>query len=409
MTTEEQQKEDYYINLGILAGQIFTPNSPIDKRDLFSGRTAQMRSVTDVIFQKGQHAIIFGERGVGKTSLAKVLQEFLPNKTELLVTMANCNSADDFLSVWRKIFDGITYSKRNTGIGYMMHEQTELFSPSAYLKDTDDVPHQVFKALQEIPNAVKPVIIIDEFDKLSENVRPLFADFIKNLSDQSLSTTIVLTGVGESVTELIHDHQSVSRSLIQIPMPRMTQQEIAGILTKGIDKLDNMTISDTALSKIIVLTKGLPHYAHLIGLFVTRDALDHHSKRIDDGNVENAINKAIEGCQYSIKTNYYTSIRSTKKISLFEDVLLACAMAELDELGEFSAGDLRTPMFKITGSKYDIPAYAQHLSEFCDIKRGNILLKTGERKRIRYKFTDPLMQPYIIMKGIERGKQILIP
>ena len=55
----------------------FSPGAPIDKKSLFAGRTAQVISVIQAIVQRGQHVVLFGERGVGKTSLAAVLYEFL--------------------------------------------------------------------------------------------------------------------------------------------------------------------------------------------------------------------------------------------------------------------------------------------------------------------------------------------
>jgi hypothetical protein len=36
-------------------------------------------------------------------------------------------------------------------------------------------------------------------------------------------------------------------------------------------------------------------------------------------------------------------------------------------------------------------------------KRGSILKKTGERRRYRYRFINPLMQPFIIIYGISTG------
>ena len=55
------------------AGKVFTPAVPVSERELFSGRIDQLRRVFDAINQHGQHAIIFGERGVGKTSLANII------------------------------------------------------------------------------------------------------------------------------------------------------------------------------------------------------------------------------------------------------------------------------------------------------------------------------------------------
>lgn len=120
--------------------------------------------------------------------------------------------------------------------------------------------------------------------------------------------------------------------------------------------------------------------------------------------VNQAIAKAIEDAQQSIRNAYYDAIRSPRKDNLFADVLLACALAKTNELGYFAAQDVRQPIRGITGKNYDIPTFAQHLNEFSEIKRGRILQKTGDRRRYRYRFSDPLMQPYVIMQGVVSGK-----
>src|SRR5947209_1144915 len=52
---------------------VFKPTTPINSFDLFCGRQNESRSLVAAVNQNGQHAILFGERGVGKTSLANIL------------------------------------------------------------------------------------------------------------------------------------------------------------------------------------------------------------------------------------------------------------------------------------------------------------------------------------------------
>ena len=53
-------------------GEVFTPSAPIDRLRLFAGRDQQRLAVLDAILQRGRHAVLFGERGVGKTSCANI-------------------------------------------------------------------------------------------------------------------------------------------------------------------------------------------------------------------------------------------------------------------------------------------------------------------------------------------------
>jgi energy-coupling factor transporter ATP-binding protein EcfA2 len=401
-----QEEEAQFNQLAILAGQVFKPNTPISGAELFSGRISQIRRVLDVIFQQGQHAIIFGERGVGKTSLANVFSSFIPaenSKHNLLSTRINCDLKDTFTSVWRKVVEEMQLTGETKSIGFKPNTEQKSFGVNDFFPNDTIRPDEVRRALTQLSNNFLPVIVIDEFDRLKEDVRKIFADLIKTLSDYESVATIILIGVGENVTQLINDHQSVSRAMAQVQMPRMGVLEIREIINSRMSRL-KMTIDEDAISRISLLSMGLPHYCHLIGLHATRDALDNNSMTIKESNILAAIKKAIEDSQHTIKTNYLKAIRSLKKDNLFTDVLLSCALAETNELGEFSGQDVRTQMPRVTGKQYEIPAFAQHLKEFSEIKRGKVLIKSGEKRLYRYKFADPLMQPYIIMKGFLDNK-----
>ena len=122
MATEIQQKtpitDSEWDALYYKVTDVFQPNRPIDSKELFSGRIYQIRRIVDVINQKGQHAMIFGERGVGKTSLANVFAYFVPtDHHNLLSARINGDRADDFDTIWRKVFDELNFTQRKS-IGF---------------------------------------------------------------------------------------------------------------------------------------------------------------------------------------------------------------------------------------------------------------------------------------------------
>ncbi len=171
----------------------------------------------------------------------------------------------------------------------------------------------------------------------------------------------------------------------------------------GLTRLE-MTASDSAVKQISKLAQGLPHYAHLLGLHSVRAALAKSTDEVGVVAVREAIDTSIKNSSMSIRTAYETAIRSARKENLFSDVLLACALAPTSDLGVFAAQDLRDPLKTITKKRYEIPTYAQHLNEFCMPKRGPILQKTGTSRLYRYRFVNPLMQPFVIMKGLQANR-----
>src|SRR4051794_10335809 len=94
--------------LAIRVGTVFTPAAPINRNELFAGRKDQLLRVLDAINQRGQHAVIYGERGVGKTSLANILTVHLRAPNGILIAPhVTCAKGDDYSSIWRKVFTEI--------------------------------------------------------------------------------------------------------------------------------------------------------------------------------------------------------------------------------------------------------------------------------------------------------------
>lgn len=383
--------------LSLEVGRVFTPSAPIDDRELFAGRTEQVRKVLDAVNQKGQHAIIFGDRGVGKTSLANVLASFIP-PGYMVTRRINCDKGDSYNSVWRKVFEEFQRSEVATVAGFGGVGHPARVDASAEIISPDVVRRQ----LESWSKESLPILIIDEFDRVEDSYRSIFADTIKSLSDNAVGATVILVAVADSVDQLITEHESIQRALVQIKMPRMSRDEIQQIVHKVANI--GMTIDSEAVERISVLAQGLPHYAHLLSLHASRAALDQLSLHITPQILDIAVTNAIEAAQQSIRSAWHQAIVSARKDNLFADVLLSCALASTDDMGTFAAQDVREPMRVVTGKPYEIPAFAQHLNEFSDAKRGNILKKQGQNRRFRYRFTNPLMPPFVIMKGFADKK-----
>lgn len=383
--------------------QVFTPAVPINEQELFAGRAGQIEKAIDAINQRGQHAVVYGERGVGKTSLANVLSSRLVSHSgeQAIAPRVNCDATDDFASLWRKVLTRITLAEtsQEPGFGGVSQEKTRT-GAEVFAAGTHATPDAVRDLLVRLGQGRPLLVIFDEFDRLTDQpARRTLADTIKALADDAVPATIVVVGVADTVRELIAEHESIGRSLIQIPMPRMGPKELGELLDKGTRKL-GMGLEPGARRKIVALSQGLPPYTHRLALHATRSAIRDRRRTITEADTRLAIRDAVDNAQQSLRDDYRKAVSSPQTGNLFGQVLLACAKAKTDDFGYFAAGDVRKPMSQIMGKPYEIPSFARHLSSFCLAERGRVLRKEGARHRFRYRFTDPLMQPFVIMKGI---------
>ena len=378
--------------------QAFTPGAPVNNGDLFAGRLPQMQKIFSATGQPGFHVVLFGERGVGKTSLANVTSRAMADSGLVTVAKVTCDAGDNFTSVWRKALREISFNSSRHPIGFTATPEAFQVPLADYLPSVAN-PDDVRRLLEAASQKRSVLIVLDEFDRIKDRQSAtLISDTIKGLSDYGVSATILIIGVADSVEQLIEGHQSIERALVQIPMPRMSNEEIRQILDKGSQKL-NINFNVEAQERIIELAQGVPFIAHLLGLHSAEAAIRADSSSINGSFVRAGMETSLAQWHESIKRAYHAAVKSHQPGNIYREVLLACALAPLDELGYFAAGDVRGPLTSIVGRDLDIPNFAQHLKAFCEDERGPVLAREGQLRRWRYRFVSPLMRPYVVMRG----------
>jgi Cdc6-like AAA superfamily ATPase len=385
---------------GFMLGTIFKPASPVNREDLFAGRSRQVRDVVDVTNQPGLHAVLYGERGVGKTSLANVILLKLRNpSSEIIAPQINCMTHDSYSDIWKRVFEEIDFKAKQKHVDLVKSAKKILAEYTGPFSDAI-TPDIVRRVLYTLGQEKIIIVTLDEFDTLErDDARAMMSDTIKFLSDRVVPATIIIIGVADDAESLIKNHRSLERCLKQILMQRMSDKEIEIIVTQGLGKA-GMTIGQNAVDEIARLSRGLPHYAHLLGLYSGRVAIDNRKLAVSNEHVQTAITRAIGEAQATIKSDYSKATTSSRQEALYKHVLLACAIAETDDVGWFYPKDVRKPLGRILGRPYKIEAFARHLHAFCEETRGTMLIKDESSARPRFRFDNPLLQPYILIRGI---------
>lgn len=372
--------------------ETFTPGPPINEVALFAGRRDVIQRLQDTTIERARHAIIFGERGVGKTSLANIFHKDLNTRNRRIVEInINADTRDSFDSLWRKVFRRIIRSDGRS---------------TADLDYTGPIePDHVILEMEKFGQIDAPVIIIDEYDRVEdEECRVLMTNVIKGLTNIKTNPTIVLVGVAKDILDLIRDHASISRNLVQIPMKRMSPEEINDVIVSRVRRL-RLRITSDAVWRITHFSSGLPFYAHSLGKYSALKAIESEKMDISEGTVLSAIDDCMADVDYTITEGYTRATeRIYSKANIYAQVLAACALAETNNLGQFNTTSVLVPLRSIMEDpEYKIATFSFSLNEMCGPERGGVFIRSGARRVYQYQFTEAAMQPYVIMKSLKEG------
>jgi vacuolar-type H+-ATPase subunit F/Vma7 len=266
------------------------------------------------------------------------------------------------------------------------------------------VPDDVIRELSRRPFNASPVIIFDEFDLVTDTkTKSLMSHTIKSLTESSVGATVILVGIARDIETLVAEHKSVERIVAEIKMPRMSKDEMNEILDKRLPPL-GMRLEGDARWKIIALARGLPEYVHVLGRESAVRAIQNRRLIIKEEDVDKAIETFLNDSDRTAYAKYREATDSNKPNAHYKQILLASALTKTsDEDATFAPKDVIEPARMILGTKVEIANFQSHLNAFATPARGNILERSGKERAYRYKFADPKMQPYVIMRGITDG------
>lgn len=406
-----KRKQQSIANSGVR--DVFTPFSPIKRSELLSGRESEISSLLGSISTPGQHALVYGDRGIGKSSVANIVCELAKDLQNLRVYIKKCSSFDDFTSIVSDLLADNGHNVlciettnehneskgANVGIpafGANLSSTRKKFDKLSLSRQFSS-PSWVAKELQDC----KSLLVIDEADVLAgEDTKLKLAEFIKHLSDYESSLKVLLVGISKTGHDLINNHRSVERCLKEIFLPPIGITELRNIVETGAQRL-NISFDDAVIDDIVDISGGYPHFVHLIALKCAEEIIVKNERSVNSSVLSEALKIAVEFSEGGLRRAYEEAIRKNTDNS--RKILLGAALCHpkgflVSELLEMTNEVVDKSIKKITISNC--------LSRWSSGKQTAILIKIG---RGHYRFSDPRLMSYIKMvNGFTYDEQSLI-
>lgn len=338
----------------------FTPHMPIRSADLFFGRQKEVGALIEHLNTPGQHALLFGDRGVGKSSLANIAAELLLKRfIDGDLYQKRCDSTDTFVTVVAAPLAAVgidveqlsrTESVARSGganigipgVGAKLDSQSTTSKGFASGRDLAS-PSWVAERLEKMEG----LILVDEVDALGDpRDRHLLAELVKQLSDRGAALKVLLVGIADTGADLMAGHPSVNRCLKETHLKRMSDSELRSIIEGG-EKKAGLVFREAAKSRIVKVSSGYAHFTHLLALKSAEDAVASKKRYISVSDVVASTRRAVDDAEGSLKRAYDESTRSHQTE---EYRRIVCAAAECGA-DEFTAAELRAAYEALWGGR----------------------------------------------------------
>jgi hypothetical protein len=373
------------------AREVFTPHQPIQPGYMLAGRVTEIGRIVQVLNTPGQHALLYGDRGVGKSSLANVATYAAHQATTLPYYVKRCDHTDTFESIFRDPLadagvdvqrveytaqDSQTTRKELTAFDAGIGRERQRSLATTYRPDGLIGAADAARCLA----ALDGFMLIDELDVVDDPLtRRKIAELIKLLSDAGAPFKLLLVGIAETAAELTDAHTSVQRSLRETKLHSMSTGELRAIVRAGARSL-GLTFEEDVTTEIARLSAGYPHFTHLLALKCAEHAIRTRQPVVTIDALPLAMTTAVEDAEGTLRHLYAESIRSSS--GTYREVLVAAASLDVDE---FTVARLRAVL---PGG----PDPSGPLRRLAGDSGPTILRRLS---RGVYRFTDPRMRSYI--------------
>ena len=315
----------------------FTPSQPVNDRRMFAGREDVLKTVIRAIEDQRLHAVLYGERGIGKTSLLHMLSQ-AAQEVRYIVVYSSCGANTTFDEIFRAAAADIPLLF-HSGFAPTPRE-AERGSTVADLAQEGLLSPRKFGDLCSKLTGTRVLIILDEFDRCESGAfRRDVAELIKNLSDRLGRVQLVLAGVAADLTELVEHIPSIRRNIFALRVPKLADAEVLQIVANG-EREAGLTFDAAASASVVAVSLGSPYIANLLCHHAGHAALDEGRSTVLPRDVSGAVERAVGEFQGRIAKPVQTRIRVLMEQGNGE-ALATAARAALSGDGTFGAAELQ--------------------------------------------------------------------
>lgn len=388
-----------------------SPTAPIQSQENLFGRDVQVRQIEQALHSSGRSVFIYGDRGVGKTSLAQTVA-FRQQATDGDPVLIACDSNTTFSGIMsvigRYLIDPrtteTTTRTAKLGVKNCGYEVAKI-KPGESISSNMDLNEAVrmMKSISE-GHYGPTVVVVDEFDRIERcEERVHFADFIKQIGDQRVGIQFIFCGVAESLDELLGSHESCYRYLQGVELLRLNWDARFQIIDRVAGAL-NVEVGNRARFRIAAISDGFPHYVHLIcekllwemyndPLICTQPTNEHY---------ENAISAAVLGIEQHLKKAYEKA--TVKDTADYETVLWA--IADNSNLIRHIDDIYQSCCHIVSGmgiDPLDRNTFVARLQSLKSLACGQILVSN---RRSWYQFRQNITRGYVRLRAEEQGLEL---
>lgn len=400
-----------------IVAEHFTPAKPISKIEHLYGRERKRKEIERAFASPGKHLFVYGDRGVGKTSMARTTAALRAGVDAKEVPFVSCDKGASFfdmatninkeiLRIYPRLIDNLKVEAKIDAKFFKLTGSKEIIGNTA---GSGSTVHEACDTLRILTKGLSEcIVIVDEFDQIASDAdKKYFADLIKQVSDREIPIRFMLTGIGRSLEELIGVHLSTDRYVAPIGLEPIPHDARWAILQKAADAI-GVQLDRDAVIRIGQISDGFPYYIHLIGEKIFWAAFDSPAiiSKIDDSIYTEGLRQAIEETATSLKTAYDIATMKHKNSEDYEHALWAVADGPM----------LKKQVTEIYGSSYlricdDLgkhppltkEAFYQRLNKLKKPAHGTIL---DANKLGWYEFTENVARGYVRLRAERAGVHI---
>lgn len=365
-----------------LLSNAFRPHAPIEDPNSFVGRQNELERVREALDSAGQHVVLYGERGCGKTSLANVAT------TGIQRIQVFCEETASFASLLR-----------DTALKYQAsHPQKVTFDAVNDAIITRGMTLPVSRLtgnlfLQLLIPDEQVCIVYDELDRVQDKSLILsLAELAKNAATNHSNVTFVMVGADETADGLLAGHLSNFRNLRQVPLTRMSITELNGILNRG-EVVLSITFDATVRHEMVEMSDQMPYYLHLLATSATRFALSRDSSVVEAEDLRAATLATARDVDHSLREMYEFAALSEKGSSVYRRLIWAMASMDGSACSVGTINERANTIARNEGADEVSPqALGAGLKRLMSNAKNEIVVQVMPGN---YKFKHPLMKGFV--------------